>query len=216
MSIKIEDFKLFKYPWDTDKGLFYNSFYYIALFLFLILTFKSFLSIKTIFYFWACLFVVFLISWLIKRKCFIYFNKKFHIIFAVTIDYEDKKLLKNYTELINDFKERLKDYNLSKNIKLSIKHFDIYFSDHSAAEAMTKYNALGSTLIISGFPIISSKETEFKFNWHYEFLHPRKGGEEFHKKEMNKKISKSMIGKQWRFMRSIDSKKMVYGNLFIV
>ncbi|MEK7202693.1 MAG: hypothetical protein AAB653_00015 [Patescibacteria group bacterium] len=139
------------------------------------------------------------------------------VIFAVTIDFEDKKLKKLYDDLTNNFREKLKDYNLGKEIKTKTKPVDIMFSDNSAAEAKTEINTPCSTLIISGLPITSTKEVEFKFNFHYEFRHPGgKDKENIFKEIFCKKVAKSLVGKNWKVRDSVNSKKNLYGNVFNV
>ena len=212
----VEKFTLFKYPADTKKGLYYYSFWLIAL---LSILYKSFNELFIIFYYiWSIIFLIFLIWWLYKRVSYNYWFNKFYVIFAVTIDYEDKKLYKTYKELIGSFEELLKGYRLSKKIKIKEKPVDIKFSDHSAAEAKTKINTLCSTLIISGLPITTNSKTRFKFNYHYEFLYPdKKSKEDYYKKLFNKKISKILTGKKWEVINNdIDSKSTLYEDTFLV
>lgn len=214
--INIEEFKLYKYPADTEKGLIYYSFWFFVL-LFIVYKFLNefFLILYII---WSIFFLIFLIWWLHKRIRYNYWFNRFYVIFAVTIDYEDKELYKTYKELISNFEEQLKDYHLTKKIKVRMKPVDIKFSDHSAAEAKTKFNTLCSTLVISGLPIKTGGETKFKFNFHYEFLyHDKKSKEDYYKKIFNKKISKSITGKSWGTKRgSVSSKSALYGNTFTV
>src|SRR3989338_8509359 len=198
MPQNIEKFEMFKYPLDTGKGVIYYSFWFIALLGVLYTTFdKIFLPL---YYCWSFLFLSFLIYWLIRRFNYNYFSNKLLVIFAVTInDFKDEKLLRLYNNLIDNFKEKLKDYDLSKNIIIKKKPVDINFSDNSAAESKTKLNMPCSTLIISGLHITGGKEVEFKFNFHYEFRHPAgKDKEQIYKEIFGKKVAKSLAGKNWR------------------
>lgn len=110
--MSIEPFQLFKYPWSTEKGVLHYSFYWILLIVFIyIFSRPLFFNFWMV---WIIIWLIFLASWLFKRINYIYFSNKLHVVFAITIDYENKKLLKIYKELINHFKESLKDYKLSQ------------------------------------------------------------------------------------------------------
>lgn len=208
--------KIILYPMDTKKGLFSCFLFFLFSLYFIYKEFYTFFFQG--YFILSILFIIFLLWWLVRRTWYSYWSNKLYVVFAVTIDYEDEKLRNLYFELINQFRERLKDYNLSKKIKIKTKPVDIIFSDHSAAEAKTKLNAPCSTLIISGLPITAEKETEFKFNFHYEFKYPDGNSKEQHfKKIFSKKVSKIFTGKKWDVKcDNIESKKLLYGNVFNV
>lgn len=208
-----KSFEWNKYPVDTKRGLIYYSFWwFVALFTLYI---KDKLSSK-LFICWFILILVYWVYWIFKRFWFSYLTNKLYVIFAVTIDYkDDKKLLDLYEGLINNFKEKLKDYELDKVIKVKVKPADIEFSSHSAAEAKTKLNTFCSTLILSGLPITSEKETEFKFNFHYEFKYPGdKDREKFYQSIFSRQIAKALKDKEFKINSSLESKKNLYSNLF--
>ena len=215
----IKEFELFRYPWDTKKGLCYYLFYwFVFILLFFSLTKFNISLINFFVYLWIIPSGIFSLYWAFKRINYIYLSGKLHVVFAVTIDYENEELLRIYKELINDFREKLKDYNLGRKVKVKVKNFDIKFSDNSAAEAKTELNMPCSTLIISGLPITSRGETEFKLNFHYEFIRPGKKNEkekdEYYKKIIGLSVSKSLGVKSWSLKNNIYSKKALYGGLF--
>jgi hypothetical protein len=198
---------------ETEKGLFWYSLFFLFL---LFVVYKELTPFFFIGYFiWSAIFIVFLLWWFVKRNWYSYWSNKLYVVFAVTIDYEDEKLYKTYKELINNFREKLKDYKLSQDIKVIKKPVDIKFSDHSAAESKTKLNTLCSTLIISGLPITSKEEMKFKFNFHYEFkYYGDKSKEKYYKEIFNKKIDKALSRKSWTIRDNIKSKESIYMSAF--
>jgi len=211
------EFNFFKYSWNTEKYLGYISFFYFLLTIYLYKELVGFISINLFWLVVLLIYLIFLVTWLLNRLNFTYFFKKIYVVFAVTIDQEDKKTLKAYDEIINLFKEKIKDHGFDGNVKVIKKHFDIRFNKHSAAEAKTKLNIVGHTIVISGMPITSLNETEFKFNFHYEFACPTNLQlKDLFKVEVNKKISKAIYGRDWCVRNSADSKKKLTGNLLSV
>ena len=211
MNINIKDF-LFKYPPDTSRGLICNSLIFLALsiliFQWVILYLVS--SDNYYLYWLVCssLYAIYFIWWIRRNIIYMHWSNKLKVIFAVTIGVDNEKLKNEYFNLINNFKEGLKNYKLTKYIKVYIKPIDTCFSDHEKAEKKVKLNELCSTMIISGVPINAGKEVEFKLNFHYEFRYPgNREKENYFKKIFGAKVLKGMVNKNWLIKGDIQSKK---------
>lgn len=121
----------------------------------------------------------------------LFFSRKINVVFAYNLEGVDPtNFSTRYNTLISDIKNQISTHDLGRKIKVIICPPDVKLKEKTAAEAKTRLNLLGSTLLVWGY--VSELRGIYKFNtlFSYEFGHPSNLKKEQAKKSFGDFIQK--------------------------